>query len=114
VDGRRLNAAHLEQRVELHVVDGKAIVRDPNGHVAEWILKELQVEAAKWKTEYTEAEHRAYYRYGREGDAQWEEPAILVELRRCVKLASGGIRDTLSRDILYVPGTMVQDFVVVR
>jgi hypothetical protein len=68
----------------------KAIVRDPNGHVAEWILKELQIEAAKWKTEYTEAEHRAYYRYGREGVAQWEEPEILVELRRCAKLASGG------------------------
>ena len=53
-------------------------------------MKELQVEAAKWKTEYTEAEHRAYYRYGREGVAQWEEPEILVELRRCAKLASGG------------------------
>ena len=68
------------------------LITDPEPKKAklESTVKELQVEAAKWKTEYTEAEHRAYYRYGREGVAQWEEPEILVELRRCAKLASGG------------------------
>ena len=49
----------------------EAILRDPNGHVAEWILKELQVEAAEWSTHRTaQPEDRMYYLHDSEGTTQ--------------------------------------------
>ena len=63
----------------------KAIALDPNGIVAEWILLELQTEAAEWTPEVT-GDGKAFYRYGASGATQWDKPQILIEMQRCEDL----------------------------
>ena len=64
-----------------------AIVGDPNGAVAQWILKELQDEAAGWLVH--EHEGRPYYAHSsRPGETSWVRPQIIVEMERCAKLLS--------------------------
>jgi len=69
----------------------KTMLTEPNGHVAEWILKELQSEAEEWSTH--EHEGRTYFRYDVTHETQWDEPEILIEMRRCRAEAGGGGAD---------------------
>ena len=66
----------------------KAILRDPNGPVAEWILKEIQIEAAEWSTHCTVPDCRPYWRHDTDGATVWREPEIIAALRSCA-LACG-------------------------
>ena len=63
----------------------KAIGLDPNGIVAEWILLELQTEAAEWSREAT-GDGKVYYHRGASGLTQWDKPQILIEMQRCEDL----------------------------
>ena len=67
----------------------KAVVLKPNGAVAEWILKELQDEAAEWVTHETE-EGKLFYLHETEGKQQWGKPELVSEMERCKALAAGG------------------------
>jgi hypothetical protein len=68
----------------------KAVVLKPNGSVAEWILKELQDEAAEW-TEHSQPEtQRIFFSHETDGKQQREKPEILIEMERCKALAAGG------------------------
>jgi hypothetical protein len=59
----------------------KSLILKPNGHIAEWILQELQVEAAQWSTRQHEG--RTFYQHDVTGKRQWTKPVILVETERC-------------------------------
>ena len=67
----------------------KAVVLKPNVAVAEWILKELQDEAAEWVTHETE-EGKLFYLHETEGKQQWGKPELVSEMERCKALAAGG------------------------
>ena len=65
----------------------KAMAAHPNGAVAQWILTELQEEAAAWSMH----EHggRAFYSHPRHGEV-WEVPEVIAGMERCAKLLGGG------------------------
>ena len=66
-----------------------AIVGDPNGAVAQWILKELQDEAAGWSA-HKDLEGRPYYSHSsRPGETSWVRPQVILEMERCAQLLSG-------------------------
>ena len=87
-------AAHGEIEVKeftsgLHA----AVVGDPNGAVAQWILKELQDEAAGWTAHVHSADdgtHATYYSHSKRGakSTVWERPRVLVEMDRCSQTLS--------------------------
>ena len=67
-----------------------AISKDPNGHVAQWLLKELQDEAALW-SELEDEGGRTYYVKQRAIDekecaSQWERPDAFVGVERFSQL----------------------------
>ena len=64
----------------------KALVKDPDGHVADWILKELQMEAAEW-SEHIDTDGRTFYRHETNSTMQWKTPLIIEEMERCKALA---------------------------
>ena len=64
----------------------KSVTQNPNGHVAEWILKEMQDEAAEWSTLHAD-DGRVFYRHGSDGASVWDKPLILAEMERCVAVA---------------------------
>jgi hypothetical protein len=66
----------------------RSMLDEPNGHVADWILKELQSEEAEWSVH--DHEGRTYYRHDTSGDVQWMMPEILVEMARCKAEVGGG------------------------
>ena len=70
----------------------KAIVRDGDGHVAQWILNELMDEAALWRrmphVDAETGEAHAYYYHTERGVSVWEQPPILTELERCSTILS--------------------------
>tara|TARA_B110000208_G_scaffold49326_1_gene65158 strand:+ start:1408 stop:4332 length:2925 start_codon:yes stop_codon:yes gene_type:complete len=64
-----------------------AIVGDPNGAITQWILKELQDEAAGWSAH--EHEGRPYYSHSRRPqDTSWVRPQVIIEMERCAQLLS--------------------------
>jgi len=64
-----------------------AIVGDPNGAVAQWILKELQDEAAGWSAH--DHDGRPYYSHSsRPGETSWMRPQVVLEMERCAQLLS--------------------------
>jgi hypothetical protein len=70
-----------------------AVVGDPNGAVAQWILKELQDEAAGWTAHVHDADddtHATYYAHSKRGakSTVWERPRVLVEMDRCSQTLS--------------------------
>ena len=77
----------------------KAIVRDGDGHVAQWILNELMDEACHWRemphVDEETGEASTYYYHTNRGISVWERPKILSELERCSTIlgsAGGGGR----------------------
>jgi hypothetical protein len=66
----------------------KAIVRDPNGHVAQWILLELQEEAARWSA--FEHDAKTYYVHSGDGAQTWTMPHIVEHMERAALLLGGG------------------------
>jgi hypothetical protein len=63
----------------------KSMLKEPNGHVAEWILKELQDEAAEWSVHTHE--ERSFFLHETDGRRQWTKPEILIETERCKREA---------------------------
>ena len=62
----------------------QAISDKPNGHVAEWILKEVCDEAACWSKQKTSEESSygagVFYVHAQSGASQWVRPGVLVHL----------------------------------
>jgi hypothetical protein len=71
-----------------------AIEKDPNGHVAQWIVKELKDAGAKWKTKVSivregdQEEEAVIYTHRSHGSTR-TKPVLLVELERCAAVLSG-------------------------
>ena len=64
-----------------------AIRSDPNGAVAQWVLKELMEEANRWSTAFTEpdaetAETHLFYEHDAGGRATWTKPPIVCAAER--------------------------------
>ena len=67
-----------------------AIRRDPNGAVAQWILKELMDESGCWYTAYADVDardgsgntSRVYYIHDVDGRTQWTKPAVVEAAER--------------------------------
>ena len=71
-----------------------AIEKDPNGHVAQWIVKELKDAGAKWKTKVSfvqegdQEEEVVIYTHRSHGSTR-TKPVLLAELERCAAVLSG-------------------------
>ena len=65
----------------------KALLQDPNGHVAQWILVELQDEAARWSV--FERDAKTYYVHSGDGTTTWTMPPIVEHLGRTALLLGG-------------------------
>jgi hypothetical protein len=71
-----------------------AIEKDPNGHVAQWIVKELKDAGAMWKTKVSivregdTEEEVVIYTHRSHGSTR-TKPVLLVELERCAAALSG-------------------------
>jgi hypothetical protein len=66
----------------------KALLQDPNGHVAQWILLELQEEAARWSA--FEHDAKMYYVHSGDGAKTWTMPPIVEHMERAALLLGGG------------------------
>ena len=53
---------------------------DPNGAVAQWILKELQDEAAGLSAHAHASRHK---------DPSFQRPQVILEMERCAQLLAG-------------------------
>ena len=65
----------------------KALLQDPNGHVAQWILLELQDEAARWCS--FEHSGQTCFEHNGDGDKTWAVPPILEHMERVASLFGG-------------------------
>ena len=62
----------------------QALLQDPNGHVAQWILLELQEEAARWSA--FEHDAKTYYVHSGDGAQTWTMPPIMEHMERAALL----------------------------
>ena len=76
-DGETVGKAEFERGMY------DVICAEPNGAVAQWILKEAQDEAACWSSHLSG--DRPFYSHTR-FDATWTKPQVLVEMERCARL----------------------------
>ena len=63
----------------------KVLLAEPNGAVAQWILKEAQDDAARWTRRVGEGEEGVSYTHPRDG-VTTEAPEIILQMQRCAKV----------------------------